>query len=246
MDLSGLQTEAGHHLLVVEDDVILARGLARNLELEGFRTTVCHSGEDALDLLRGPGNRFSLLVLDVMLPGLDGLEVCRRLRQAGNAIPVLFLTARGSEGDRILGLRLGGDDYLPKPFSFEELVLRIHALLRRSRSSQGKPVAGAVLEFGSNQVDLDGLQAETLSGTVHLTEREAVLLRYLAENEDRVVSRGELLERVWGYAHDTETRTLDTFVHRLRRYFEADPQNPLHFHTARGVGYRFTREPREP
>lgn len=245
MDSSGLETEAGHHLLVVEDDVILARGLARNLELEGFRVTVCHSGEDGLDSLRGPGNRFSLLVLDVMLPGIDGLEVCRRLRQAGNQIPVLFLTARGSEGDRILGLRLGGDDYLPKPFSFEELVLRIRALLRRTQSSRGESRVGAVLEFGGNKVDLDDLKAETSSGSLRLTEREAVLLRYLAENENRVVSRGELLERVWGYAHDTETRTLDTFVHRLRRYFEVDPQHPLHFHTARGVGYRFTREPTE-
>lgn len=234
----------GHHLLVVEDDDILARGLARNLELEGFRVTVCNSGEEGLDRLRDPAGPFSLVVLDVMLPGIDGLEVCRRLRLAGNPIPVLFLTARGSEGDRILGLRQGGDDYLPKPFSFEELVLRIRALLRRSGSSGGG-VEGPRLELGACSLDLDGLKAETPSGMVRLTEREAVLLRYLLENEGRIIPRGELLERVWGYAHDTETRTLDTFMHRLRRYFEADPQRPKHFHTVRGVGYRFTLAPED-
>ncbi len=234
----------GQHLLVVEDDPILAKGLARNLELEGFRVTVCHTGEEGLDRLRDPAGPFSLVVLDVMLPGIDGLEVCRRLRLAGNPIPVLFLTARGSEGDRILGLRLGGDDYLPKPFAFEELVLRIRALLRRSGSAGGGPDIHR-LQLGACTLELDGLKAETPSGAIRLTEREAVLLRYLIENEGRIITRGELLERVWGYAHDTETRTLDTFMHRLRRYFEDDPQRPRHFHTVRGVGYRFTLAPEE-
>ncbi len=235
----------GHHLLVIEDDPILARGLARNLELEGFRVTVCHTGEEGLDRLRDPAGPFSLVVLDVMLPGIDGLEVCRRLRLAGNTIPVLFLTARGSEGDRILGLRLGGDDYLPKPFAFEELVLRIRALLRRSGPGGGEVSGDSRIRIGDCSLDLHRLRAETPTGVVRLTEREAILLRYLMENEGRVIPRGELLERVWGYAHDTETRTLDTFIHRLRRAFERDPQRPRHFHTVRGVGYRFTLAPEE-
>jgi len=236
----------GEHLLLVEDDPILARGLARNLELEGFRVTTCHTGEEGLERLRSPSAPYALVVLDVMLPGIDGLEVCRRLRAAGNPVPVLFLTARGGEADRIMGLRLGGDDYLPKPFSFEELVLRIRALLRRT--APGSAGAGPLsrVEFGGNRLDLDTLEAETPAGAIRLTEREAVLLRYLVENAGRAIPRGELLERVWGYAHDTETRTLDTFIHRLRRYFETDPQKPRHFHTVRGVGYRFTPEAEEP
>ncbi len=237
---------AGEHILLVEDDPILAKGLARNLELEGFRVTVCHTGEEGLERLRSPSAPYALVVLDVMLPGIDGLEVCRRLRAAGNAVPVLFLTARGGEADRIMGLRLGGDDYLPKPFSFEELVLRIRALLRRAAPGNSGTEPLSRVEFGGNRLDLDTLEAETPSGAIRLTEREAVLLRYLVENAGRAIPRGELLERVWGYAHDTETRTLDTFIHRLRRYFEADPQKPRHFHTVRGVGYRFTPEAEEP
>ncbi len=239
------ESGGGEHLLLVEDDPILARGLARNLELEGFRVTVCHTGEEGLEQLRSPSAPYALVVLDVMLPGIDGLEVCRRLRAAGNAVPVLFLTARGGEADRVMGLRLGADDYLPKPFSFEELVLRIRALLRRSGAAPSGTQALGLLEFGDNSIDLEALEARTPAGTLRLTEREAVLLRYLAENADRVIPRGELLERVWGYAHDTETRTLDTFMHRLRRYFEKDPQHPRHFHTVRGIGYRFTPETEE-
>ncbi len=235
------EREPSEHLLVVEDDALLARGLERNLQLEGFRVTVVHTGEAALDLLRAPRAPFDLVVLDIMLPGIDGLEVCRRLRRAGSSIPVLFLTARGGIADRVLGLRLGADDYLAKPFSFEELALRIRGLLRRAAP---RASVGAVLRFGDNEVRLDELEADTPRGRVRLTEREVRLLRYLAENEGRTVSRAELLEHVWGLHADTETRTLDTYVHRLRQYFEADPRSPRHIHTVRGVGYRFTLEPR--
>lgn len=229
-------------LLVVEDDEHLARGLCRNLEMEGFTVASVGSGEAALDTLSRTDREPDLLVLDIMLPGIDGLEVCRRLRDAGSTLPILFLTARGSDADRILGLRLGADDYLTKPFVVEELVLRIRGILRRSEWSASPPQTSPVVAIGDWRVDLGTMRATTKSGEVSLTEREIMLVRYFAENDGRVLARGELLETVWGYTFDTATRTLDTFVHRLRKYFEDDPRHPRHFHTVRGVGYRFTSD----
>jgi DNA-binding response OmpR family regulator len=228
--------------LVIEDDVPLAQGLCRNLELEGFITHAVHSGEAGLEALESATAAWQIVILDIMLPGIDGLEVCRRLRAAGNDVPILFLTARGSDADRIVGLRLGADDYLTKPFVFEELVLRLRGILRRSAWSRTPARTGPRIRFGGNTVDLETMRAETASGTVQLTEREIMLLRFFAENAGRVLTRGELLEQVWGYTFDTSTRTLDTFIHRLRKSFEKDQQNPCHFHTVRGVGYRFTVE----
>jgi len=230
-------------LLLVEDDELLARGLIRNLELEGFSVRHVTTGEDALAVLGDSPGSADLVVLDIMLPGRDGLEVCRCLRERGDTVPVLFLTARGSDADRILGLRVGADDYLTKPFLVEELALRIRGILRRAAWSRSDSRTGPVIRFGTNSVDLTAMKATTASGTVDLTEREMMLVRFFAENEGRVLSRGELLEQVWGYTFDTATRTLDTFIHRLRRYFEDDPHHPRHFHTVRGVGYRFTSEP---
>ncbi len=237
--------DAAPTLLVVEDDRRLAEGLCRNLELEGFHVTSAATGEDALEILQETGGDVGLVVLDVMLPGIDGLEVCRRVRAGGNQVPILFLTARGSDADRVLGLRLGADDYLVKPFNVEELVLRIHGILRRTAWLRSPSAAGGDVRIGPYRVELETMKATTSGGEVDLTEREAMLLRFFAENEGRVLPRGELLERVWGYASDTATRTLDTFVHRLRRYFEADPGSPRHFHTVRGVGYRFTTDEEE-
>jgi len=231
-------------LLVVEDDARLAAGLCRNLELEGFEVDSVHDGERALEVLERPGHPYDLVVLDIMLPGIDGLDVCRRLRGRGDRVPILFLTARGSDADRILGLRLGADDYLTKPFVFEELTLRVHGILRRSDWSRSPGASGATLRVGEFVVHLEEMRAAGPDGSVlDLTERETMLVRYFSENPDRVLTRGELLERVWGYTFDTSTRTLDTFVHRLRKYFEADPRSPRHFHTVRGVGYRYTSDP---
>jgi len=232
-------------LLIVEDDEHLARGLCKNLELEGFETSSLGSGEAALAALDGSSTPPDLLVLDIMLPGIDGLEVCRRLRADGNTIPILFLTARGSDADRVLGLRLGADDYLTKPFIIEELVLRVRGILRRAAWSQTPPQTGRVVSIGDCQVDLSTMRASTRNGEVSLTEREVMLVRFFAESDGRVLTRGELLETVWGYTFDTATRTLDTFVHRLRKHFESDPRHPCHFHTVRGVGYRFTSEAEE-
>lgn len=231
------------HLLIVEDDVRLARGLCRNLEMEQFRVASVHTGEEALAACERSEPDFDLVVLDIMLPGIDGLEVCRRLRESGNRVPILFLTARGSDADRILGLQLGADDYLAKPFVVEELVLRVRGILRRASWASSPARTGPTVRIGANEVDIQKMQASTPAGRVPLTEREVMLIRFFAENEGRVLTRGELLERVWGYTFDTSTRTLDTFVHRLRKHFEADPKHPLHFHTVRGVGYRFTAAP---
>jgi DNA-binding response OmpR family regulator len=232
-------------LLVCEDDKPLADGLCRNLELEAFSVKWVGTGEDALVALGGPAADFDLLVLDIMLPGIDGFEVCRRLRDEGNMIPILFLTARGSDADRILGLQLGADDYLTKPFLVEELVLRVRGIIRRSEWSRTPARTGPVVKIGDNEVDMDTMRASTPEGAVALTEREVMLVRFFSENDGRVLTRGELLERVWGYTFDTSTRTLDTFVHRLRKHFEEDPRKPRFFHTVRGVGYRFTSVPED-
>jgi two-component system alkaline phosphatase synthesis response regulator PhoP len=227
-------------LLLVEDDPHLADGLSRALALDGFDVQSVGSGERALEELAAAGRGFDLVVLDIMLPGIDGFEVCRRLRHRGDTVPILFLTARGSDADRILGLRLGADDYLTKPFVIEELKLRIQGILRRTAWASSPVAVSPELTLGELTVNLRTMRAETLTGPIDLTEREVMLIRYFAENEGRVVTRGELLESVWGYTFDTATRTLDTFVHRLRKYFEPDPRHPRHFHTVRGVGYRFT------
>ena len=232
-------------LLVVEDDEALAEGLCGNLEMEGFSVHRVGTGEAALQALDERATEFELLVLDIMLPGIDGFEVCRRLRDTRNLIPILFLTARGSDADRILGLQLGADDYLTKPFLVEELVLRVRGILRRSEWSATPAGIGPVIHIGPHELDMETMRATTCAGAVPLTEREVMLVRFFAENEGRVVTRGELLERVWGYSFDTSTRTLDTFIHRLRKHFEEEPRHPRHFHTVRGVGYRFTSEPEE-
>jgi DNA-binding response OmpR family regulator len=232
-------------LLVVEDDAPLADGLCRNLELEGFGLECVGSGEAALGVLARDFSAYDLMILDIMLPGLDGFDVCRRLRTDGNRIPILFLTARGSDADRILGLQVGADDYLTKPFLVEELVLRVRGILRRSEWARTPAPTGPTVRVGEHEVDMNTMRATTTVGTVPLTEREVMLVRFFAENEGRVLTRGELLERVWGYSFDTSTRTLETFIHRLRKHFEKDPRQPLHFHTVRGVGYRFTSDPEE-
>ena len=235
----------GIRLLVVDDDRLLAKGCDATSSWRGFEVETVSDGETALARIAEVSPPFDMVVLDIMLPGMDGLEVFRRLRTFNTDLPVLFLTARGSDADRLIGLRLGADDYLTKPFLVEELVLRTRGILRRSAWSRTPSSTGPNVTIGLCTADLEQLTASTPAGTVHLTDRETMLLRFLAENDGRVLSRGELLERVWGYSFDTATRTLDTFIHRLRKHFEPDPQSPRHFHTVRGVGYRFTSEPEE-
>lgn len=230
-------------ILVVEDDPHLAAGLAENLRAEGYAVHVIADGHQALDWLRR--EQVELIVLDVMLPHVDGFTICRTLREEGNMTPVLFLTARGDPSDRIRGLESGGDDYLSKPFHLQEFLLRVRAILRRwdwYRAASASP-ADALLKFADNEVDFRSFRARAWNGVTHeLTEKEAMILKVLAEHSGEIVSREDLLERVWGYDVFPSTRTVDNFILRLRKRFERDPANPKHFLTVWGVGYRFLPE----
>jgi two-component system alkaline phosphatase synthesis response regulator PhoP len=226
-------------ILIVEDEAHIADGIRVNLELEGFQTEIAPDGPTALKRYRD----FDLILLDVMLPGLDGFTVCDRIRQAGSRVPVLFLTARDADSDRIEGLEAGGDDYLTKPFNLKELLLRVKAILRRQDWYKKGRLAESRLTFGASHVDFRTYLGEGPQGKVELTQKEVMLLRLLAENEGEVVTRDRILDVVWGYDVYPTTRTVDNFILRLRKYFEPDPKNPVHFHTFRGAGYKFTQEP---
>ncbi len=232
------------HILIVEDEEHLAEALAHNLQFEGYATTVAHDGEEGLKLANAM--QFDLILLDIMMPKLDGLEVCRRLRAAGSRVPILFLTARASEADRILGLKVGADDYIPKPFVLEELILRIQGIFRRQEWYSSPVTEGDVFRFGDNEINFSTFEARNREGTVRLTEKECMLMKLLVERQNQVVSREEILQRVWGYSFSASSRTIDNFIVRLRRYFEPEPRRPRYIHSVRGVGYRFTPEPQRP
>jgi len=227
-------------ILVVDDEAHLAAGIRENLEAEGYRTDVAHDGVAGLERLRA--HEFDLVVLDVMMPNMDGVELCARLRREGIQTPVLFLTVKGDADDRVRGFEAGGDDYLTKPFHLKELLLRVAAILRRS--SWYHASTAAKLAFGGNHVDFKTYEARAWDGSQHaLTHKEAMILRALAERPGQIVTREEILDRVWGYEVFPSTRTIDNFIVRLRKRFERNPELPAHFHTVRGVGYRFTPEP---
>ncbi|NWG00893.1 MAG: response regulator transcription factor [Thermoanaerobaculaceae bacterium] len=225
-------------ILIVEDEKHLAEALGHNLKFEGYDAVVVGDGETALERLSN--EEFDLVVLDVMLPGISGFEVCERLREASNRVPVLFLTARTTDADRLAGLRYGGDDYMTKPFLLEELVLRIRGILRRQEWYQTPVAERGVFRFGENEVNFRTFKARGPRGEVQLTEKECMLMKLLVERQGQVVSRELILERVWGYSYGSSSRTIDNFIVRLRRYFEKDPRRPVYIHSVRGVGYRFT------
>jgi two-component system alkaline phosphatase synthesis response regulator PhoP len=227
-------------ILLVEDEPNIARGLIFNLEEEGYPVSHVETGEEALELVRKED--FALVVLDLMLPGMDGLEVCRLIRQWDQRLPVLILTARSEEKARVEGLGLGADDYLTKPFSLDEFLVRVKGILRRSGWYRSDDRLPDIYRFGDNVVDLQGHRAQTLQGEVSLTDLEIRMLRIFFRREGETLPRSELLESVWGIAPDTETRTLDNFIVRLRKYFEPDPSRPVHFLTIRSRGYRFVRD----
>ena len=232
---------AGARILIVEDEKHLAQGIAENLEAEGYHTETVHDGASALRKILDIG--YDLVILDVMLPELDGFSVCREVRAEGNTTPVLFLTAKSGLGDRVRGLESGGDDYLPKPFHLLELLARVRVILRRWQWYAGGLASETTIQFGDNEFDLRTFQAHCWDGTNQsLTHKEAMILKVLAENPNAVISREDMLEKVWGYEVYPSTRTIDNFILRLRKRFEPDPENPRYFHTVRGVGYRFTPE----
>lgn len=230
----------GHRILIVEDEAHIAQGLKFNLEAEGFEARIVADGLLAIDrILKEPPD---LVILDVMLPGASGFEVCERVRNHGSRVPILFLTVKGAEDARIRGLELGGDDYMTKPFSIRELLIRIRAILRREAWYQQVPATGRLVEFGRNRVDFQAFKAWAGGEEIPLTQKECMLLKVLVEAEGQVVSRETVLDRVWGYDRYPSSRTIDNLVLRLRRYFEDDPKNPVHLQTVYGAGYRFVRE----
>ncbi|HEV2401560.1 MAG TPA: response regulator transcription factor [Candidatus Sulfotelmatobacter sp.] len=240
-------------VLVVEDEMHLAEGLRFNLEEEGYAAEVVGDGESATDKLLTKKERFDAVVLDIMLPGKDGFEVVSELRAAKNYVPVLMLTARGRPEDVLKGFASGADDYLAKPFDLSILLARLQGLLRRSgwangnESEKNGPKVGDFhsFSFDGKTIDFGALELRSRGNTIHLTVMESELLRHLVQNDGKIVSRKQILEEVWGLHEDTDTRAIDNFVVRLRRYIEDDPGHPRHLLTVRGVGYRFFAKPSE-
>lgn len=238
-------------ILVVEDEEHLAQGLQFNLVAEGYEVRVVGDGESALELLLEQDTQFDLVVLDVMLPGIDGFTVAAELRRAERFLPILMLTARGRPEDVLKGFAAGADDYLPKPFELAILLARIKGLLRRSEwfqktISEGQSRATNevpdVVELNGRVIDFTTLELKVSGQVIHLTLMEANLLRYLLQNSGQIVSRKSILEDVWGLRDDTDTRAIDNFIVRLRRYIEDEPSKPRYLLTVRGIGYRFLPE----
>jgi DNA-binding response OmpR family regulator len=229
-------------ILIVEDEQHLADGLRFNLEADDHSVDVVESGEAALEKFQAGRGLFDLLILDVMLPGVDGFSVMAHLRAAGEFVPTLMLTARGQPEDVLRGFESGADDYLPKPFELPILLARVKGLLRRREWLQRQP-ARDIFEFSGRVLDFDNLELSVGDKKLQLTLMEANLLRYLIAREGQVASRQKLLEEVWGVHEDTDTRAIDNFIVRLRRYIEDDPSKPRHLLTVRGVGYKFIAHP---
>ncbi|HTB10845.1 MAG TPA: response regulator transcription factor [Bryobacteraceae bacterium] len=241
------------NILVVEDEAHLAEGLRFNLEAEGYQVKVVDTGEAALELFEGKKPDYDVVVLDVMLPGKDGFEVISELRHAGQFVPTLMLTARGHPEDVLKGFTAGADDYLAKPFDLSILIARIRGLLRRrewlvgalgnAATPAAAPPPRDAFTFGDKTIDFAALELRVRGEVFPLTLMEVNVLKYLIEHEGKPVSRKKMLDEVWGLHEDTDTRAIDNFIVRLRRYIEDDPTHPRHLLTVRGVGYRFIAEP---
>ena len=230
-----------YRILLVEDEESILDALKLNLELEDYDVTVATDGEMALEEFKG--SRFDLIVLDVMLPKIDGFSVCQTIRLENTRVPILFLTAKNTAQDRVNGLKIGGDDYLTKPFNLEEFLLRVQILVKRGVEAGGgdKSVFNSY-QFGENKVDFLTFEIETFSGIKkQLSKREIHLLKLLIDKKGEVVSREEILEKVWGYDVFPSTRTIDNYILAFRKYFESNPRQPVFFHSIRGVGYKFVQ-----
>jgi two-component system alkaline phosphatase synthesis response regulator PhoP len=225
-------------ILLVEDEANLHETLKMNLELEGFQVT---SAFDGIQAMKAVGNEyFDLIIMDVMIPEVDGFSVTQNIRLSNAEVPILILSAKDSSADRVMGLKKGADDYLTKPFNLEELLLRVQKLIHKNKRLQDKSSVGDTYLFGGNTVDFKAQQATTHGGEkIDLSKKEAMLLKLLIENKNEVVTREKILQSVWGYNVYPTTRTIDNFILSFRKYFEEDSRNPKYFHSVRGVGYKY-------
>jgi DNA-binding response OmpR family regulator len=227
----------GSRILLVEDEDSLAIGLEFNLTEEGYQVTRAADGRQAADLLIRA--EFDLIILDIMLPYRNGFELAAQIRNKSPQLPILILTARSGIKDRLKGLELGADDYMVKPFHLQELLLRLQGMLRRKMWYKDISVISGTYRFGNYEIDFTNLTARRNNQEFRLTLREAMVMKYLIENKGKIVSRQEILEKVWKQAPDLETRTVDNFIMRLRKYFEPDPENPVYIKSIRSAGYMF-------
>ena len=226
-------------ILLVEDEENLQEALKLNLEMEGYEVTGSYDGSSALNTIQK--EHFDLIILDVMLPEIDGITVCETIRLKNHDIPILILSAKNSSADRVLGLKKGADDYLTKPFNLEELLLRVNKLLKKGRQLLEKQPLPEIFNFGKNKIDFKALEGIGWKGKKFpLTLKEVMLLKLLIENKNEVVTREKILQSVWGYNVYPTTRTIDNFILNFRKYFEEDSRNPQYFQSVRGVGYKFT------
>jgi two-component system, OmpR family, alkaline phosphatase synthesis response regulator PhoP len=227
----------GARILLVEDEQTLARGLEYNLSAEGYVVILANDGKKALKKLQS--EKYDMVILDIMLPYVDGFDIAGQIRAEDQQLPILFLTARSGIKDRLRGLELGADDYMTKPFHLEELLLKVKGMMRRKAWYKEASGAMPVYKIGNWEVNFDNLRCTNPDKEIHLTLHEAMLLKYLIEHKGSAVSRKELLDKVWNISSEIETRTVDNFIARLRKYFEDDPDNPVYIKSIRGVGYLF-------
>lgn len=226
-------------ILLVEDEENLHEALKLNLELEGYSVTSAYDGAAALKAV--DSEYFDLIILDVMLPEMDGITVAETVRISNNDVPILILSAKNTNADRVLGLKKGADDYLTKPFNLEELLLRVHKLIDKNKKLQDRSTLGNSYSFGDNVIDFKAQEATSKSGQkIQLSKKETMLLKLLIENKNEVVPREKILQAVWGYNVYPTTRTIDNFILNFRKYFEEDSRNPKYFHSVRGVGYKYS------
>lgn len=225
-------------ILLIEDEENLLKTIRLNLELEGYQVHTAESGTVGIEGFRA--GKYDLVILDVMLPGMDGFDVCKAIRKENKVVPVLFLTAKGSGEDKVHGLKTGADDYMTKPFNLEEFLLRVQILLRRGQKAEVREKAPDTFKFGPNQIDFLTYNIQDINGNTYtLGKRELQLLRLLIERRNEVVSREDILEVVWGQDVFPSTRTIDNYILAFRKYFEENPREPVYFQSIRGVGYKF-------
>lgn len=226
-------------ILLVEDEENLHEALKMNLEMEGYAVTSAYDGLAALKAVEN--EYFDLIIMDIMLPEIDGVNVTQNIRITNNEVPILILSAKNTSEDKVLGLKKGADDYMTKPFNLEELLLRVQKLINKNKRLQDKSSIGDTYSFGGHTINFKAQEARTARGErIELSKKESMLLKLLIENKNEVVPREKILQSVWGYNVYPTTRTIDNFILSFRKYFEEDSRNPKHFHSVRGVGYKYT------